>query len=217
MDIVIALDFDGTLYPITDYDSEQLLLHLSGREGAEELIERDQKGGFDPITFNRDYERIITGLEEEYIHRAASMIHDRISETDLLPLKRILKHENCHLAVISCGSDRLIEEFLRLEGLEAEFVAAKKVKTENGRIKCIEKCIGSIEDKAAAVSDIRRIWPGCTVIAAGDGPTDIHMLMAADHAFVVSWNGRKRVEGFEIINGFERIEETALELMGDRK
>ena len=76
------------------------------------------------------------------------MIHDRISETDLLPLKRILRHENCHLAVISCGSDRLIEEFLRLEGMEAEFVAAKKVKTENGRIKCIEKCIGSIEDKA---------------------------------------------------------------------
>ena len=44
MDVVIALDFDGTLYPITDYDSEQMLLHLSGRDGAEELIERDRKG-----------------------------------------------------------------------------------------------------------------------------------------------------------------------------
>ena len=75
MDIVIALDFDGTLYPITDYDSEQMLLHLSGRDGAEELIERDQKGGYDPIAFNNDFERIIKGLDEGYIRDAAEIIH----------------------------------------------------------------------------------------------------------------------------------------------
>ena len=71
MEAVIALDFDGTLYPITDYDSEQLLLHLSGREGAEELIERDKNGDYEPESFNRDFERIVTGLDESLIRKAA--------------------------------------------------------------------------------------------------------------------------------------------------
>ena len=107
MDIVIALDFDGTLYPITDYDSEQMLLHLSGRDGAEELIERDKKGGYDPIIFNDDFEKIISGLDESYITEAARIIHERIGKDDLAPLRR-LQEKGCHIAVISCGSNRLI-------------------------------------------------------------------------------------------------------------
>ena len=83
MEAVIALDFDGTLYPITDYDSEQLLLHLSGREGAEELIERDKNGGYEPESFNRDFERIVTGLDESLIRKAARIIHNRISESKI--------------------------------------------------------------------------------------------------------------------------------------
>ena len=47
MDIVIALDFDGTLYPITDYDSEQMLLHPTvdavRRFVAEQSVQSDGK------------------------------------------------------------------------------------------------------------------------------------------------------------------------------
>ena len=134
MDIVIALDFDGTLYPITDYDSEQMLLHLSGRDGAEELIERDKKGGYDPIIFNDDFEKIISGLDESYIMEATRIIHERIGKDDLAPLRR-LQEKGCHIAVISCGSNRLIEEFLRMENLEAELIVAKELIIENGKIR----------------------------------------------------------------------------------
>lgn len=212
MDIVIALDFDGTLYPITDYDSEQMLLHLSGRDGAEELIERDQKGGYDPIAFNNDFERIIKGLDEGYIRDAAEIIHKRISPEDLKPLRRLLQH-GCHLAVISCGSDLLIKEFLKLEKLEAELIVAKEIMIKDGKIDGMIRHIDSIEDKARAIETIRTRWLGCTVIAAGDGPTDAHMLAAADYPFVISWNGRRRLEGYEIIEGFGRIEERAMDLM----
>lgn len=212
MDIVIALDFDGTLYPITDYDSEQMLLHLSGRDGAEELIERDQKGGYDPIAFNNDFERIIKGLDEGYIRDAAELIHKRISPEDLEPLRR-LQQRGCHLAVISCGSDLLIKEFLKLEKLEAELIVAKEIMIKDGKIDGMIRHIDSIEDKARAIETIRTRWPGCTVIAAGDGPTDAHMLAVADYPFVISWNGRRRLEGYEIIEGFGRIEERAMDLM----
>ena len=204
MDIVIALDFDGTLYPITDYDSEQMLLHLSGRDGAEELIERDKKGGYDPIIFNDDFEKIISGLDESYIMEATRIIHERIGKDDLAPLRR-LQEKGCHIAVISCGSNRLIEEFLRMENLEAELIVAKELIIENGKIRGMIRHINSIEDKAKAIEAIRTTWPGCTIIAVGDGPTDAHMLSLADYPFVISWNGKRRLEGYEIIDSFGTV------------
>lgn len=212
MDIVIALDFDGTLYPITDYDSEQMLLHLSGRDGAEELIERDKKGGYDPIIFNDDFEKIISGLDESYITEAARIIHERIGKDDLAPLRR-LQEKGCHIAVISCGSNRLIDEFLRMENLEAELIVAKELIIDDGKIRGMIRHINSIEDKAKAIEAIRTTWPGCTIIAVGDGPTDAHMLSLADYPFVISWNGKRRLEGYEIIDSFDRIEKKANALM----
>ena len=154
MDVVIALDFDGTLYPITDYDSEQLLLHLSGREGAEELIERDKKGGFDPVSFNADFERIIHGLEVFYIDEAARIIHGRCADEDFSSLRR-LQAKGCHIAIISCGSDLLISRFLALAGLEAEMIVAKEIVVEDGRISKVKSHINDIREKEEAIRRIR--------------------------------------------------------------
>lgn len=208
MDVVIALDFDGTLYPITDYDSEQLLLHLSGREGAEELIERDKKGGFDPVSFNADFERIIQGLEESYIDEAVRILHCRCADEDFSPLRR-LQAKGCHIAIVSCGSDLLISRFLALAGLEAEMIVAKEMITEDGKISKVKSHINDIREKEHAVRRIRERWPDCSVIAVGDGPTDAYMLRASDYPFVISYNGRRRLEGYEIIDSFSRVEEVA--------
>ena len=209
MDVVIALDFDGTLYPITDYDSEQLLLHLSGREGAEELIERDKKGGFDPVSFNADFERIIQGLEESYIDEAVRILHCRCADEDFSPLRR-LQAKGCHIAIISCGSDLLISRFLALAGLEAEMIVAKEIVAEDGRISKVKSHINDIRE---TIRRIRERWPGCSVIAVGDGPTDSYMLRASDYPFVISYNGRRRLEGYEIIDSFSRVEEVADSLL----
>ena len=212
MDVVIALDFDGTLYPITDYDSEQLLLHLSGREGAEELIERDKKGGFDPVSFNADFERIIQGLEESYIDEAVRILHCRCADEDFSPLRR-LQAKGCHIAIVSCGSDLLISRFLALASLEAEMIVAKEMITEDGKISKVKSHINDIREKEHAVRRIRERWPGCSVIAVGDGPTDAYMLRASDYPFVISYNGRRRLEGYEIIDSFSRVEEVADSLL----
>ena len=114
---------------------------------------------------------------------------------------------------VGCGSNRLIEEFLRMENLEAELIVAKELIIENGKIRGMIRHINSIEDKAKAIEAIRTTWPGCTIIAVGDGPTDAHMLSLADYPFVISWNGKRRLEGYEIIDSFDRIEEKANALM----
>ena len=92
-------------------------------------------------------------------------------------------------------------------------IVAKEIVAEDGRISKVKSHINDIREKEEAIRRIRERWPGCSVIAVGDGPTDAYMLSASDYPFVISYNGRRRLEGYEIIDSFSRVEEVADSLL----
>ncbi|MGE4454929.1 MAG: HAD family hydrolase [Sphaerochaeta sp.] len=195
-------DFDGTLYPIEEYDSEQLLI----REGAKHrgalfkkrckhFIEQDQKGVFNDTTFHQRYEKLVRHTTGEMIDAVAENLSARTGEPEREAILQLAKVSD--LGILTCGTENLAHAFLEKLGLEKHFsfIRGKYLDRDPEGVQHLIVDIAGPQGKAEALEGLREKYE--TIIAIGDGPTDIPMLQIADLGLIVSWNSSKRTYPFE--------------------
>ena len=210
-DIILALDFDGTLYPIIQYDSEQMLALSSIENGHDEkeirtFIDMDKRGCLLPHEFNSQLESHVKGQESAIVEKVVDRILTYFDPSELDPLRDILENENVHMALLSCGTDILIESFLRRTGLlkHREHMLAKEMTVKDGRLDHFIYHVTHIRDKAEKIKELRTLYDDPIVVAVGDGPTDEPMLEEADYPFIIDWRGKIKDPKFpRLFNFFE--------------
>jgi len=209
---LIAFDFDGTLYPLLPYDSEQRLVlttakgrgHLN-RVRAKRMILKDKQGKMAHGEFNRRYLEFLGGCTHSHIEEVATELFSLVESKQFNLLKKL--SEKADLAILSCGTENIIHAFLSLHKIEHHFiqVSGKSLHFEGGTKPSIRTTIGSPEQKRSVFSDLKNQY-SCT-IAVGDGPTDIPMLEEADLGLIIDWSGERAKYPFETFSDLH----TALE------
>lgn len=198
----ILFDFDGTLYPIAPYDSEQRLLRRNAqgkgtlfKMRTKRLIAQDQAGTLIEGAFHRQYANLIRGVTPQMICEVARDLTELITATDVQALKALA--QKADLAIVTCGTENLAASFLSQLGLENHFflIRGKQlVWDEKGKNRLVVD-IDKPEAKAKALEELRSQYD--TIIAVGDGPTDIPMLQASDLGLIIAWNQNQRAYPFE--------------------
>lgn len=206
----VLFDFDGTLYPIAPYDSEQRLLRKNAegkgtlfRMRTKRLIAQDQAGKLLDGAFHRQYARLIRSVTPKMIEDVAHDVSFLLTDSDVQALSDLAKQAD--LAVLTCGTENLVEAFLRLAGLENHFflIRGKRIIwDESGKAQLIVD-IDRPEAKATALEELRLSYR--TIIAVGDGPTDLPMLQASDFGLIIDWNKKQRDYPFETHSSLSSI------------
>ncbi len=199
---LVAFDFDGTLYPLLPYDSEQRLIlstakgrgHLN-RIRAKRMVLKDNQGKMGLGEFNRRYHDLLGGCTPSQIDEVASDLFDLVDPNQFVLLKELA--ERADLAILSCGTENIIHAFLALHKIDHHFfqVSGKSLHFTTGKKPDIVCTIGSPEEKRAAFAELKK--PYAHSIAVGDGPTDIPMLEEADLGLIIDWNGEGARYPFE--------------------
>ena len=218
-DVILALDFDGTLYPIIDHDSEQMLAlkvrNSSNKEMIDHFIDSDKRGKLSPKEFNALFEKHLKGHDEGLVENVIEDILSYFDRKNLIPLKEIVEKENVHLAVLSCGTDLLIYSFLKKTDLleHKEHILAKEMKVIDGKMDGLIYHVKDIKDKGEKIKELRALYEDPVVVAVGDGPTDYYMLKEADRPFIITWEKEKCSSQFPAIANFLELK-NFLELDG---
>ena len=187
----VIWDFDGTLYPLLPYDSEQVLLRLScdqlthGRHQVRNILARmlihgDShqwfKARYLRMAYNRLYGRLLKGTPVCLLDRTAEKIAALISPEDRKSL-RLMHGKGFRMLVISCGTQDLCERTLQAAGVRDcfETVRANPLRMEGDRIDGVEPRLVTAQDKLTAAGGLTGGNPR-GVVAIGDGYTDIPLL-----------------------------------------
>lgn len=216
--IVLALDFDGTLYPIEKFDSEQLLAlesikyKKSNEDEIKVFIDHDKRGMLLPSQFNALYESFLSGVDEKSVYDAIRHIFTYFDKKNLESLKRILSLDYIRPAILSCGSDVLINAFLEEAGLYYDFhILAKEFTKTGGKLDHLVYHVKHIDDKKSELIRLKEKYDALSV-AVGDGPTDKSMLEASDYPFIITWGKKRDNFGFEEIENFDELEKKIEEI-----
>lgn len=199
---LVAFDFDGTLYPIHPYDSEQRLVlstakgrgHLN-RVRANRMVQKDREGRMGMGEFNRRYHDMLGGCTPSHIEQVAADLYALVDPKQFSLLKEL--SEKADLAILSCGTENIIHAFLSLYKIEHHFflISGKSLHFNEGSKPDILCSIGSPEEKRSVFAELKKGYTNS--IAVGDGPTDIPMLEEADLALVIDWSGKEAKYPFE--------------------
>lgn len=199
---LIAFDFDGTLYPILPYDSEQRLVlataknrgHLN-RLRAKRMVQKDNEGKMRLGEFNRRYHDLLGGCTSSQIEEVAADLFSLVDPNQFSLLKNLA--DKADLAILSCGTENLIHRFLALHKIDHHFfqVSGKSLHFNKGAKPDIKYTIGNPEEKRAVFAKLKSTYTQS--IAIGDGPTDIPMLKEADLGLIIDWSGGEKKYPFE--------------------
>ena len=196
----IIWDFDGTLLPLSPYDSEQtLMLYILDetvprppyivRAVARLLIGADRRQMLRK-TFKRFYIGLMKGTPTAVMDQIGRRLSDRIPPRDRQTIRR-LKSENYRMMVLSCGTATLSERTLTNAGLGDcfEAIAGNRFKISQGLINGMTLHVPNPVDKVAWLTQ-NGVSPDET-IAVGDGYTDIPLLDWAKIAVLVDRTGKQ--------------------------
>jgi len=197
----IIWDFDGTLLPLTPYDSEQTLMLYKLDETAPRppcfvrtiarlLLFADRRQMLRK-KFKRFYIRLMKGTPITVIDLIGKRLSDRISPDDRQTISR-LKAENYRMMVLSCGTADLSERTLQHAGLGDcfESIAGNRFNINQGRINGMTLHVANPVDKVAWLKK-NGVSPD-DAIAVGDGYTDIPLLDWAKISVLVDRTGKKK-------------------------
>jgi len=147
---LIAFDFDGTLYPLRPYDSEQRLV-LSNAKGrghlnrvrAKRMVQKDLEGRMGLGEFNRRYQDMLGGCTPAQIDEVASDLYALVESKQFSLLEKLSSLAD--LAILSCGTENLIHAFLSKHALEHHFflVSGKSLHFGEGTKPSIKLTFGS--------------------------------------------------------------------------
>lgn len=205
---LIAFDFDGTLYPISPYDSEQRLI-LEANRGKEKEAEAqtavldDMAGCYDHDAFTRMYARLIRGADSESLDRVVLHLVSLVDKSDYTLFHKL--SELADLVIISCGTEELCRRFLDRMGILSCFsaICGKSLVWKDGKVDHLRCNVDAADDK---VRVLRKLGSGhAPLVAVGDGPTDLPMLRAADHAFQVSLAGKGITSPFPVFTSIPSV------------
>ena len=199
---LVAFDFDGTLYPLVPYDSEQRLIlstaknrgHLN-RLRAKRMVQKDREGRMGLKEFNTRYHDLLGGCTPAQIEEVAKDLFTLVDSKQFVLLKEL--SEKADLAILSCGTENIIHSFLCLHKIDHLFfqVSGKSLHFNNGPKPDITCSIGSPEKKSSVFVELKGKYSHA--IAVGDGPTDIPMLKEADLGLIIDWSGKAAKYPFE--------------------
>ena len=197
----IIWDFDGTLLPLTPYDSEQTLTlyklgetvpgpHYIVRALARFLIGADRRHMLRK-TFKRFYIQLMKGTPTAVMDRVGRRLSDRIPPRDRQAIVR-LKSESYRMTVLSCGTADLSERTLANAGLGDcfETIVGNRFNISQGLINGMTLHVPNPVDKVKWVK--KRGISADEAIAVGDGYTDIPLLDWAKTSIMMDRAGRKR-------------------------
>lgn len=214
--ILIAFDFDGTLYPIRPYDSEQRMMFKATRNAgtlkrrlAKRAVLKDMKGMMHGGEFTYNYIRFTRDMPASLLDEVVEDLCTLVSDDVLLPLQE-LKDMGAELCIISCGTENLAERYLGRMNAREIFgnIIGKRFETTQGRLSSVQVTISSPADKVQALrheaEKLReRTGTAPLTIAVGDGPTDIPMLQSADLGIIIDWE--KGRDTSDVKNGFTYV------------
>lgn len=205
----IIWDFDGTLYPLLPYDSEQLLMRLS-RKHLKKRAHSFQRilGGWVSYgdmhqwfrgrhlrkLYNRLYGCSIKNTPVSLLYRAIDDISALISPEDRDTLHGL--HESgFRMLVISCGTLDLCEGVLQKAGVRDcfESVTANPFRLKNGKIEGVVPRVVNAYDKLFTARKLIGKSPK-GIVAVGDGYTDIPLLDWAQYPVMMDHGHLKQAE-----------------------
>jgi phosphoserine phosphatase len=199
----IIWDFDGTLLPLTPYDSEQTLMLYKLDEAAQRppcfvralarlLIGADRRQLF-RRTFKRFYIRLMKGTPTAVLAHVGERLSDRISLEDRQTISR-LKSENYRMMILSCGTADLSKRTIQNAGLGNCFdsIAGNRFIINKGVIDGMTLHVANPADKVRWLKNMG-ITPDET-IAVGDGYTDIPLLDWAKISVLVDRTGKNQIK-----------------------
>lgn len=204
-DVCITFDFDGTLYPIIDFDSEQLLIHTLAQDADESyrgealrFIADDQAGCFLLEDFHLRYAAMARRATPAHVDAVARQLAGLLNADDRDALIALKRQSEAEFVILSCGTENLAEAFLAHLGIADLFgsIRAKRLEFSEGGKTTVRVDIHTPEAKRVAVEELRARYR--TIVAVGDGPTDIPMLEAADLGLLIDWGGTKTSDRFGV-------------------
>ena len=197
----IIWDFDGTLLPLSPYDSEQTLMRFKldeinpgpppiVRAIARLLIMADQRQMLRK-TFKRFYIQLMKGTPAAVMDQVGARLSDNISAEDRQTIAG-LKSLGYRMFVLSCGTADLSERALRNAGLGHcfETIAGNRFTIDDGLIDGMTLHVPNPMDKVKWVEKMD-LSPADT-IAVGDGYTDIPLLDWAEISIMMDRTGKQK-------------------------
>lgn len=219
---LVVFDFDGTLYPISPYDSEQALL-LALTQGssrwfglrARRLVRQDQEGKLVGRAFHRRYASLIRHADRNLVEHIGRDLAKHLGTKERQALMLLAAHAD--LGILSCGTETIIEAFLQEAGLlpHFSFIRAKRLLWDAQGNARMTVDIDSPEAKAEAIQVLRSTYP--IILAVGDGPTDIPMLEAADLGLVMNWSAQQKTYPFPTYASLEDVCKRCLAYLDNAK
>lgn len=200
--LLIAFDFDGTLYPLRPYDSEQrLLLKATEQAGtlkralAKRAVLKDMKGMMHLGEFTDNYVKFTRNAPTTMLDDVAADLCALVEPSALEPLRSLKEDMEAEFCIISCGTVNLIERYLTRMKVREMFsdITGKMFDTTSGTLASVTISVRTPQDKVRILDDhIARIVTTMGVrpltVAIGDGPTDIPMLRHADLGILIDWD-----------------------------
>ena len=199
--LTIIWDFDGTILPITPFDSEQSLLthrmmdptHPFGwfRKGyTKAIIYADQQERL-RRTFKKSYIWLLKGTPSSTLDDVCRNLARKISTADRNSLWK-LKNAGYDMMVLSCGTADLSERVLTFAGLFDCFsqIEGNRFQFDADRIVGMQLRLPNPEDKLTMIKKLN-LSPDRTIVA-GDGYTDLPLLNWASIPVIVDRSGKKK-------------------------
>ncbi len=201
--LLIAFDFDGTLYPLRPYDSEQRLMLLASpahrllqRRIAKRAVCKDMQGGMDFNQFTQAYLHMIGSKSFSLMDDVVQQILDTMEAAELDPLKEMALVPGVEMHIISCGTVNIATRFLQRNNLGGYFsqIHGKCFDESQATIGTPTSMVMGSQDKVRVLdmlidTAISNQGARPFVVAIGDGPTDIPMLRHADLGIIIDWDG----------------------------
>ena len=204
----IIWDFDGTLYPLLPYDSEQILMRLSRKHLKKAHSFQRILGGWVSYgdmhqwfrgrhlrkLYNRLYGCSIKNTPVSLLYRAIDDISALFSPEDRDTLHG-LHGSGFRMLVISCGTLDLCEGVLQKAGVRDcfESVTANPFRLKNGKIDGVVPRVVNAYDKLFTARKLIGKSPK-GIVAVGDGYTDIPLLDWAQYPVMMDPGHLKQAE-----------------------